>query len=183
MTLLDLSTFMPTHRARLLPKVKNYEQLKAIWPLIPSPGLNSADRKSSVHQKRLKYINPESLTLSCSSFGATAITVGLPVLLYLFTFTCNDAAGCPVPALLHPRTLSWEKLRSEIRWPESGIWDLGSWEVSGVVLAYYVFSMVLWRVLPAQEVHGTKLVQNGRPLKYRLNGKHTDPKYNFVLQS
>ena len=118
---------------------------------------------------------------SCSSLGAAAITVGLPVLLYFFAFACNDVAGCPVPSLLNPRTLSWEKLRSEIRWPEGGIRDLGSWEVTGVVLAYYLFSMFLWRALPAQEVHGTKLVQNGRPLKYRLNGKHRHHNHNSVL--
>lgn len=107
-----------------------------------------------------------------SSFGAAAITLGLPVLLYLFNFACNDVAGCPVPSLLNPRTLSWDKLSPEIGWPEAGIWDLASWEVTGVVLAYYLFSMILYIVLPAQEVHGTKLVQNGRPLKYRFNGKH-----------
>lgn len=39
------------------------------------------------------------------------------------------------------------------------------------MLAYYLFSMILYVALPAQEVHGTKLVQNARPLKYRLNGK------------
>ncbi len=113
----------------------------------------------------------ESLICSCSSFGAAAITLGLPALLYLFTFACNDVAGCPVPSFLSPRTLSWDKLKSEIKWPQSGIWDFGSWEVTGVVLAYYLFSMILYTALPAQEVHGTKLVQNGRPLKYRMNGK------------
>ena len=117
-------------------------------------------------------MDPESLTYSYSSFGAAAITLGLPVLLYLFNFACNDVAGCPVPSLLNPRALSWDKLRSEIGWPEGGIWDLASWEVTGVILAYYLLSMILWTVLPAQEVHGTKLVRNGRPLKYRLNGKH-----------
>ena len=116
-----------------------------------------------------------SLTGSFPSFGAAAITLGLPVLLYFFTFACNDAAGCPVPSLLNPRTLSWEKLISEIGWPKGGIRDFASWEVTGVVLAYYMLSMVLWRFLPAQEVQGTKLVQHGQPLKYRLNGKRARP--------
>lgn len=127
------------------------------------------DRKSLARNVNSKL---ESLTYSCPSFGAAAITLGLPVLLYFFTFGCNDVTGCPVPSLLHPRTLSWENLRSEIGWPKGGVWDLASWEVTGVVLAYYIFSMILWRALPAQEVYGTKLVQHGRPLKYRLNGKH-----------
>ncbi|ORY61234.1 putative C-14 sterol reductase [Pseudomassariella vexata] len=102
-------------------------------------------------------------------FGATIIVFGLPVLLYFFNFGCNDVAGCPVPSLLDPRNLNWETLRSEMRWRKGGIWDLGSWEVTGVVLAYYALSMILYRIFPAQEVRGTKLVQHGRPLMYRLN--------------
>lgn len=134
--------------------------------------------------------NQSPLTCSSSSFGAAAITLGLPVLLYFFTFACNDAAGCPVPSLLNPRTLSWEKLMSEIGWPKGGIRDLVSWQVTGVVLAYYMLSLVLWRFLPAEEVQGTKLVQHGRPLKYRLNGKRAHRNHivelieaNFLLQA
>ena len=89
-------------------------------------------------------------------------------------------AGCPVPSLLNPRTLSWESLKSEIGWPKGGILELASWKVTGVVLAYYLFSMILWTLLPAQETHGTKLVQHGRPLKYRLNGKQVYRKQNFA---
>ena len=40
-----------------------------------------------------------------------------------------------------------------------------------MVLGYYLLSMILYKVLPAEEAYGTKLVQNGRPLKYRFNGK------------
>ncbi|PKY00231.1 putative C-14 sterol reductase [Aspergillus campestris IBT 28561] len=101
--------------------------------------------------------------------GTAAITVGLPVLLYFFRFACNDVAGCPVPSLLSPSTLDWETLKGEIGWPQGGVWDLCSWQVMGVVLAYYLVSLVLWRILPANETLGTKLVHHGRPLKYRLN--------------
>ena len=87
-----------------------------------------------------------------------------------------------MPSFLSPRTLSWDKLKSEIKWPQSGIWDFGSWEVTGVVLAYYLFSMILYTALPAQEVHGTKLVQNGRPLKYRMNGKPAYHNHSVVLE-
>ena len=38
------------------------------------------------------------------------------------------------------------------------------------MLAYYLLSLVLYRVLPAQEVYGTKLRESGKPLKYRFNG-------------
>ncbi|KAI1491029.1 putative C-14 sterol reductase [Biscogniauxia mediterranea] len=102
-------------------------------------------------------------------FGATAIVVGLPILLYFFAFACNDVSGCPVPSLLEPSSLTWEKLKLETGWPEGGLRDLGSWKVTGVVLLYYLVSLVLWRILPAHEVYGTKLPQHGRPLKYRFN--------------
>ena len=105
------------------------------------------------------------------SLGAAGITFGLPVLLYFFAFACNDVSGCPAPSLLDPRAFSWEQFKSEIGWPENGVWGLYSTEVTGVVLAYYLFSLILWKVLPAQETYGTKLVQHERPLKYRLNGQ------------
>lgn len=38
-------------------------------------------------------------------------------------------------------------------------------------MSYYLLSLVLYRVLPGQEVYGTKLRESGRPLKYKLNGK------------
>lgn len=104
------------------------------------------------------------------SLGAAAIVVGLPALLYFFTFACNDIAGCPVPSLLSPSTFTLEKFASEIGWPEDGVFGLCSWGVFGWVLVYYMLSMILWKVLPAQEVNGTKLVQHDRPLTYRLNG-------------
>lgn len=113
--------------------------------------------------------------------GAAAITVGLPILLYVFAFTCNDVTGCPVPSLLSPRTLSWGRLKSEIGWPLGGIWGLYSWEVTGVVLAYYLLSMFLWKILPAQEVRGTKLVQHDRPLTYRFNCMRFHVKRNSRL--
>lgn len=70
-------------------------------------------------------------------------------------------------------------LTSETGWPKGGIRDLVSWEVTGVVLAYYILSMILYRVLPAQEAQGTKLVRHGRPLQYRLNGKRAH--HNYIL--
>ncbi|KNG83043.1 putative C-14 sterol reductase [Aspergillus nomiae NRRL 13137] len=101
--------------------------------------------------------------------GAGAIVVGLPILLCVFAFACNDVTGCPAPSLLSPSTLSWESLKTEIGWPHGGIWEFGSWEVTGMVLAYYLLSMFLWKILPAEEVRGTKLVQHDRPLTYRFN--------------
>ncbi|KAK8132364.1 ergosterol biosynthesis ERG4/ERG24 [Apiospora kogelbergensis] len=101
--------------------------------------------------------------------GAAAIICGLPILLNVFYFTCNDETGCPVPILLDPRNLTWETLKSQIPWPQDGLWGFASWEVSGWVLAYYMLSLVLYVALPGHELYGTKLKQSGQPLKYRLN--------------
>lgn len=104
--------------------------------------------------------------------GATAIVFGLPLLLNFLFLTCNDQTGCPAPALLSPRTLSWDKLKAQVPWPEEGLAGFANWETSAWVAAYYLLSLILYRVLPAQEVYGTKLRESGRPLKYRFNGRH-----------
>lgn len=101
--------------------------------------------------------------------GTASLVFGLPVLLYFFYFTCNDITGCPAPALLEPHSLSLTQIKDQIPWPENGIWGFASWKVSGWVMSYYLLSLVLYRVLPGQEVYGTKLRESGRPLKYKLN--------------
>ncbi|RAH48296.1 putative C-14 sterol reductase [Aspergillus brunneoviolaceus CBS 621.78] len=94
--------------------------------------------------------------------GAAAITFGLPVLLYAFTFACNDVSGCPVPLLLQPRDLTWAKLKADAHLLSIGLSNFLSWKVTLVTVAYY-------KILPAKEVHGTKLVHHDRPLQYRFN--------------
>ncbi|EEQ29214.1 erg24, C-14 sterol reductase [Microsporum canis] len=101
--------------------------------------------------------------------GAAAITFGLPVLLLFFAFGCNDVTGCPVPSVLYPSNFTWDQFKLESGWPAGGIWDLFSWNVTGVMLAYYLVSLILWKFLPAQEIKGTKLVHHGKPLDYRFN--------------
>ncbi len=100
--------------------------------------------------------------------GAFAVSFLLPVVLYIFTFACNDISGCPAPSLLHPSTLDLETLKREVGWPAAGIRGLGSWRVTGWTLAYYLFSAVLYRVLPGKEVDGIELSHGGR-LKYKFN--------------
>lgn len=100
--------------------------------------------------------------------GTSVITFGLPILCYLFTFACNDVSGCPAPSLLSPKTLDLEQLKAEVGWPEDGFWGLASWEATGWTLAYYLFSALLYRFLPATETEGTVLSSGGR-LKYRFN--------------
>jgi delta14-sterol reductase len=97
--------------------------------------------------------------------------IAFPLLFYVFYFFCNDKSGCPAPILLDPRHVTWETLKAQIPWPDNGIRGFASWEVTGWLLAYYMFSLVLNVALPAQEVSGTKLRESGRALKYRLNGR------------
>lgn len=108
-----------------------------------------------------------SLT-SITSPGAAGISFGLPILCYVFTFVCNDISGCPAPSLLNPKTLSIEQLKLEVGWPTDGIYGLASWKASAAMAAYYLFNLILYRVLPAIETEGTVLASGGR-LNYRFN--------------
>ncbi|GAB1320051.1 erg24, C-14 sterol reductase [Madurella fahalii] len=100
--------------------------------------------------------------------GAAAISFGLPILLYTFAFACNDISGCPAPSLLRPKSLDLEVLKKEVGWPENGISGLFSLEATGWTLAYFLFSAILYRVLPGTEIEGTQLANGGR-LKYKFN--------------
>ncbi|KAL1861772.1 hypothetical protein VTK73DRAFT_6914 [Phialemonium thermophilum] len=101
-------------------------------------------------------------------FGAAGVSFGLPILLYVFTFGCNDVSGCPAPSLLHPKSLSLDTLKYEVGWPADGIRGLVSWKVTGWTLAYYLLSAVLHRVLPGTETEGVELSSGGR-LRYKFN--------------
>lgn len=90
-------------------------------------------------------------------------------MIYAFAFACNDVSGCPAPSLLHLKSLDFETLKSEVGWPEDGVKGLVTWEATGWLFAYYLFSAVLYRVLPGTEVEGTTLANGGR-LKYKFNG-------------
>lgn len=65
--------------------------------------------------------------------------------------------------------MTWQKFKEQTPWPKEGIRGFMSWEVTGWLFAYYFLSLVLYRVLPAQEVYGTKLRESGKALKYRFN--------------
>ncbi len=97
---------------------------------------------------------------------------GLPVLVYVFFFACNDVSGCPAPGLFSPRNLTWETLKAQIPWPEDGLAGFITLEAAGWTFAYYLLSLVLFRVLPAHKVLGAKLRESGRPLDYSFNGMY-----------
>jgi delta14-sterol reductase len=103
--------------------------------------------------------------------GAIGIVFGLPILIYCFAFFCNDISGCPAPSLLHPSTLTWDKLKYEIGWPENGIVGLYDTEVTLWILSYYALLLFLQIFLPGQEVEGVELACGGRH-KYKFNSKN-----------
>lgn len=103
------------------------------------------------------------------SLGAFGIVFGLPILVYLFTFVCNDVSGCPAPSLLSPSTLTLDQLKKEVGWPQEGITGLFDAEVTLWVLSYYAFSLFLQVFLPGQVAEGTTLACGGK-LKYKFNG-------------
>ena len=80
--------------------------------------------------------------------------------------------------MLHPSSLTIEKLKQETGWP--GVVGLGSFKVTGYVLAYYFLSLVLQTVLPGVESEGLKLASGGR-LKYKFNGLWSE--YNHANPS
>lgn len=61
-------------------------------------------------------------------------------------------------------------LKKEVGWPEDGICGLFSVRATGWTLAYYLFSAILYRILPGTEKEGTVLANGGR-LKYKFNGE------------
>ena len=75
-------------------------------------------------------------------------------------------------------------MKTEVGWPENGVWGLASWRVTGWTIAYYLFSAVLHRVLPGTHAEGTPLSDGGR-LKYKFNGeplrRRTPFKHSRVL--
>jgi len=95
------------------------------------------------------------------------MTIGLPILCYLMAFACNDVSGCPAPSLLHPSTLTLEKLKKDVGW--HGLSTIFTWEAFFANLGWYLLSLILNSTLPAHEVEGTELRSGGR-LKYRMNG-------------
>jgi delta14-sterol reductase len=99
--------------------------------------------------------------------GAFVISFGLPVLVYVFTFLCNDISGCPAPILLSPSNFSFDQLKKEVGW--TGVEGLLNTNAVLGTLGYYLLSLTLHTFLPSTNVKGTELRSGGK-LDYRFNG-------------
>lgn len=120
------------------------------------------DRESTSSPTWRPKANPTRL-------GAFVISAALPILCYAPAFICNETSGCPIPSTLSPRSLTLKKLKEEAGWPQDGILGLASLRVTGYVLAYYLFSLVLQAALPGLVVQGVQL-RSGARLEYKFNG-------------
>ncbi|KAI4204172.1 MAG: hypothetical protein LQ350_001363 [Teloschistes chrysophthalmus] len=100
--------------------------------------------------------------------GAFAISAVAPFICYVAAFLCNETSGCPIPSTLSPRSLTLKKLKEEAGWPQDGLLGLASLRVTGYVLAYYLFSLVLQAALPGLVVQGVQL-RSGARLEYKFN--------------
>ena len=117
---------------------------------------------------RKSLVRPNDSVDAKNSPGAFILTVGLPALVYLFLFACNDVSGCPAPSLLDPATLSLEKFKKDIGW--QGLSTIFNADAFYATLGWYGLSLLLYAILPAFENEGTVLRSGGR-LKYRSNGR------------
>jgi delta14-sterol reductase len=95
------------------------------------------------------------------------ITIGLPIACYAASLLCNDVTGCPATSVLHPYSLTLDKLKEDVGW--KGISTVFTWKAFVANLGWYALSLVLYRFLPAIEAEGTELRTGGK-LKYRFNG-------------
>jgi delta14-sterol reductase len=96
------------------------------------------------------------------------ITVGLPIACYAAGLVCNDVTGCPATSILHPSTLTLDKLKEDVGW--NGISTIFNWQAFAANLGWYFLSLVLYTFLPATEAEGIPLRTGGK-LNYRFNGE------------
>ena len=108
--------------------------------------------------------------------GTFGITVALPIVVYSFLFLCNDVSGCPAPSLLHPKSLTLEKLKQDVNW--QGWHSLFNLNALYASLGWYGLSLLLYTILPAAEQEGTVLRCGGR-LNYRFNGKRMTSQVSY----
>lgn len=81
--------------------------------------------------------------------------------------------GCPAPSLTRPSTLfaaGWSNalstLKAETGWP--GWSGLITVEAAAGTAAWYALSLLLYKLLPANEKEGIELKSGGK-LRYRMN--------------
>lgn len=90
--------------------------------------------------------------------GACLISIGAPSAIYGLYFACSEqTGGCSLSGRF-----------TNLTFP-SGLWDT---QAALMYLAWYLFCVIAWRVLPGAQVPGTTL-RNGRVKIYKINAFST----------
>nr|QXU63178.1 sterol C14 reductase [Phellinus igniarius] len=123
---------------------------------------------SSSSKEPANGLNPR--TTSYEFFGppgALAVSLGVPFLVYALYFSCSESAGgCPppFPVLLDRFTSAV----TDLSWWKS-LWDT---EATLMYLAWYVYCVATWAILPGDWIEGIPLRTGGKK-KYKINAFST----------
>ncbi|GMK57223.1 hypothetical protein CspeluHIS016_0400570 [Cutaneotrichosporon spelunceum] len=93
--------------------------------------------------------------------GTFILTFATPIVAYALFYGCNEVTGCSVPPTRN--FLEWVG-----DWPSSAgaLWE---WKAAGVYLAWYMWTVLCWNILPGEWIEGT-LLRDGTRKKYKMNG-------------
>lgn len=131
-------------------------------------------RSSHIHREMASKprqndaLNPRTTTYEfLGPPGAFFITVGVPVMAYALYFGCSDTSGgCP-PSLDIISARIQAAVTDKAWWV--GLWDT---QASLMYLAWYIFCVVAWAVLPGDWIEGVQL-RTGEKKQYKINAFST----------
>lgn len=97
--------------------------------------------------------------------GALLVTISSPLIAYALYFGCSEeSGGCP-PGNLAAWIPSVTSSITRLDWWMS-LWDA---EATVIYLAWYLFCVVAWAILPGNDFQGV-LMRNGQKKTYKVNG-------------
>ena len=105
--------------------------------------------------KRYEFLGPP---------GALFITLSVPATTYALFFGCSEfSGGCPPPV----ETI-WPIVKTSLQDPDwwKSLWDP---EAALVYLAWYMYCVVCWLILPGDWIAGTT-IRDGSKKWYKING-------------
>lgn len=123
---------------------------------------------SSYSKKQaVRILNPPTESYEfCGPLGALLVTLGTPFLVYALFFICNDSSqACSLPTLDSLRQLH---VLLDMKWWIS-LWDM---DAAILYLAWYLFCVVAWIILPGRWIEGLAL-RTGVKKSYKVNGYST----------
>ncbi|KAJ8695605.1 erg24, C-14 sterol reductase [Pleurotus ostreatus] len=97
--------------------------------------------------------------------GALLVTISSPLIAYALYFGCSEeSGGCP-PGNFAAWIPSVTSSTTRLDWWMS-LWDS---EATVIYLAWYLFCVVAWAILPGNDFQGV-LMRNGQKKTYKVNG-------------